>query len=109
MLVDFSEINKVAIFNLNGGEGIVSAKMFMEGKNKIMESRLPVGTSIGLHRHTESSEFNYVIKGFGKAVCDSKEEILKRGVCQYCPKGSSHSIINIGDEDLVLFTVVSEQ
>lgn len=44
----------------------------------------------------------------GKEICDGKEEILISGVCHYCPKGSSHSIINTGTEDLILFTVVPE-
>lgn len=109
MLIDFKEMKEVAIPHLNGGEGEVSAKMFMDEKGKIMLSRLPVGASIGMHTHTASSEMNYVISGEGKAVCDGKDEVLKEGACQYCPKGSSHSIINTGQEDLVLFTVVPEQ
>lgn len=43
-----------------------------------------------------------------KAVCDGQEEILSAGICHICKKGSKHSIVNIGDEDLVLLTVVVE-
>lgn len=109
MLIDFSKLQEVKIPNLNGGDGAVSAKMFIEPNNKIMISRLPKDASIGTHTHLTSSEMNYVISGIGKAFCDGKEEELKKGVCQYCPKGSSHSIINTGCEDLILFTVVPEQ
>lgn len=109
MLIDFKEMKEVTIPHLNGGEGAVSTKMFMDEKGKIMLSRLPVGVSIGMHTYTTSSEMNYVISGEGKAVCDGKDEVLKEGVCRYCPNGSSHSIINTGREDLVLFTVVPEQ
>lgn len=109
MLIDFDKIQEVSIPNLNGGMGSVSAKMFMKPENKIMISRIPADSSIGLHEHKTSSEMNYVISGTGKAVCDGEEEELKCGVCQFCPKGSSHSIVNTGTEDLVLFTVVSEQ
>lgn len=109
MLIDFNKTDEVTIPHLNNGEGEVSAKMFMRPDNKIMISRLPKGTSIGLHEHKTSSEMNYVISGNGKAICDNEKEILTAGVCHYCPKGSSHSIINSGDEDLVLFTVVPEQ
>lgn len=42
-------------------------------------------------------------------MCDGKEEILKPGVCHYCPKGGEHSIINTGEDDLVLFTAVPKQ
>ena len=31
---------------------------------------------------------------------------LRPGVLHICPKGSEHSIINTGTEDLVLFTIV---
>lgn len=109
MRIDFDHIEETTIPHLNNGEGSVSAQMFMDPANKIMISRLPAGASIGLHPHTTSSEINYTISGVGIAVCDGQEEELRAGVCQYCPKGSSHSIVNVGAEDLVLFTVVPEQ
>ncbi|WP_363142484.1 hypothetical protein [uncultured Methanobrevibacter sp.] len=43
------------------------------------------------------------------AICDDFEEILKAGTCHVCPKGSTHSIINVGDEDLVFYTVVPQK
>lgn len=109
MLIEFDIIEEVTIPHLNGGDGAVSAKMSMQPACKMMVSRLPAGASIGTHRHTTSSEINYVLSGTGKAVCDGAEEILTAGSCQYCPKGSSHSIMNTGTEDLVLFTAVPEQ
>lgn len=109
MLINFDNMKEVTIPHLNGGDGAVSAKMFMDTHNKVMISRITVGSSIGLHQHTTSSEINYVLSGKGRAVCDETEEELLVESCQYCPKGSFHSIINTGTEDLVLFTVVSEQ
>ena len=50
-----------------------------------------------------------MLSGKGKAVCDGKEEYLSAGMCHICKKGSEHSIMNIGDEDLVLLTVVTER
>ena len=76
MLIDFDQIEEIAIPNLNQGEGTVSARMFLDGKNKIMISRLPKGASIGSHRHSNSSEINFVVSGEGKAMCDGKEESL---------------------------------
>ena len=40
---------------------------------------------------------------------DEKEELLAAGCCHICPRGSEHSIINTGDDDLVMLTVVVEQ
>lgn len=109
MMIDFEAMREATIPHLNGGEGEVSAKMFMDPANKVMLSRLSAGASIGLHVHGTGSEVNYVLSVTGTALCDGEEEALRAGVCHYCPKGSSHSIVNTGGEDLVLFTVVPEQ
>nr|WP_288347274.1 cupin domain-containing protein [uncultured Anaerostipes sp.] len=45
----------------------------------------------------------------GQAVCDGQKESLQAGVCHVCPKGSEHSIVNTGTEDLVMLTVVVER
>lgn len=42
-------------------------------------------------------------------VLDGVEELLTAGNCHICKKGSGHSIINTGNEDLELFTVVVER
>lgn len=51
----------------------------------------------------------YILQGKGKALYDDREEELYTGVCHYCPKGHSHSIINNSDEDLIFFAVVPQQ
>ncbi len=109
MKLEFDAMDWVTIPHLNGGEGSVSAKMFGDAAGKIMVSRLPAGASIGLHRHEDSSEINYVLAGTGKTVCGKEEESMEPGSCHYCPKGEEHSIQNTGAEDLVLFTVVPRQ
>lgn len=109
MRINFHELREVAIPHLNGGDGMVSTKMFVELENKILLSRLAPGCSIGMHTHATSSEINYVLSGYGTAICDSEEESLEPGICHYCAKGQSHTIINNGTVELVMFTVVSEQ
>ena len=37
---------------------------------------------------------------------DGVEEDLRPGVMHICPKGSEHSIVNTGEEDLVMLTIV---
>ena len=51
-------------------------------------------------------DLNYIISGTGKAICDGVEEKLSAGVMHICPKGSEHTIINTGDDNLVMLTVV---
>lgn len=94
---------------MNGGTGEMTAKMYMSENGKIILSAIHKGGSIGLHAHSTSDDINYVVSGKGKAICSGAEEELVTGVCHVCPKGSEHSIINTGDDDLVLITVVVER
>ena len=61
------------------------------------------------HKQETSDDINYIIEGIGQAVCDSRKESLQAAVCHVCPKGSEHSIVNTGTEDLVMLTVVVER
>lgn len=109
MLIDFNKKDEMTIPGMNNGTGTMSAKMYMEEQGKIIPCSIHVGGSIGLHKHETSDDINYVISGNGKALCDGNEEILLPGTCHICKKGSTHSIINTGDEDLVLLTIVIER
>lgn len=109
MLINFNEINEITMPGMNDGTGMMSAKMYMDEGGKIIPCSIHKGGSIGLHTHTASDDINYVISGMGKAVCDGEEEILTAGCCHICKKGSQHSVVNTGDEDLVLLTLVVER
>ena len=108
MLIDFNAQKERVFHGMNGGEGDVCAKMYMNSSGKVIVSRIAPASSIGLHTQTTSNDINFVVSGTGIAVCDGAEEVLTAGVCHYCPKGSSHMIQNTGAEDLVLYTVVQE-
>ncbi|EOS38935.1 hypothetical protein C808_02252 [Lachnospiraceae bacterium M18-1] len=109
MLINFNEMSARTSPGMNGGTGEMTAKMYMDKKCKIIPCSIHKGGSIGLHTHDTSDDINYVISGIGKAICDGETEELATGVCHVCQKGSGHSIINTGDDDLVLITVVVEQ
>lgn len=109
MLINFNEQQERKLPGMNGGMGEMSAKMFMDNEGKVISCRIHKGGSIGMHSHPTSDDINFVISGKGKAVCDGIEEQLVPGNCHICKKGSEHSIINTGHEDLVLFTVVAEK
>lgn len=108
MLLDFTKIKEVTVPGMNNGTGSMRAKMYMDEQEKIILCSILPGGSIGLHRHETSDDINYCLSGNGKAVCDGEEETLTAGTCHVCKKGSAHSIVNTGREDLVLFTVVAE-
>ena len=106
-MIDFDKIKEVKIENFKGGKGFVIARIYDDGNNKIMKATLQKDCSIGMHTHDNSSEIIYVFNGNASCVIDGKKEIINKGKCHYCPKGSTHSIKNENDEDLVMFCVVT--
>lgn len=108
MRMDFGSMEEVTIPHMDGGEGSIIARMYNDDHSRIIYTRIPAGSSIGIHRQESGDDINYVLEGKGMAVCDGQEEPLFPGVCHICPKGSSHTIVNDGDSDLVLFSVVNK-
>lgn len=69
MLINFDKTELFSIPNLNNGIGQIDAKMLVQPNVKIMLAKIPPGSSIGMHRHTDSDDINYVLSGIGRAVC----------------------------------------
>lgn len=110
MLIDFDQIKEITVSGMSNGTGTMRAKMYVDEQgNKYIPCSIHAGGSIGLHRHGTSDDINFIISGKGEAICDGQKESLSAGVCHICKKGSQHSIINTGNDDLVLFTVVMEK
>lgn len=109
MIINFNEMPDRKFAGMNNGTGEISAKMFMDEQGKIIPCRIHKGGSIGLHKHETSDDVNYVIAGTGKATCNGAEELLSAGMCHICKKGDEHSIMNTGEDDLILLTIVVER
>lgn len=108
MLIHFDAMEETAHQHFKGGEGTFFNKVFQDENNKIMNGRLAPGSSIGLHTHEGNSEIIFILSGKGKVLHDGAYEPLSAGSCHYCPMGHSHSLINDGDEDLVICAVVPQ-
>lgn len=106
MTIDFNNIPSMTIPGMNEGTGSMTVRMYYDGQYRIIPTTIHVGGSIGLHTQSSGDDLNYIISGTGKAVCDGSEEILLPGVMHICPKGAQHTIINTGDTDLVMLTIV---
>lgn len=106
MKIDFNDMEEITIPGMNNGTGTMMARMYNDEKYRIIPTGIHPGGSIGTHTQNSGDDLNYIISGVGKAICDGVEEELKPGVMHICPKGSEHSIINTGDNDLVMLTVV---
>ena len=108
MIIKFDGIKETELKEFNGGKGTFLANMYIDEKNKILRGKLVPGTSIGLHKHVPTSETIFILSGKGMAICDGVEEFLSAGDCHYCPQGSSHTLLNVGEEDLCFFAVVPQ-
>ncbi len=106
MLIDFNGIPPVTMAGMNGGTGKMTCRMYNDERYRIIPTIIHPGGSIGLHTQSSGDDLNYIISGTGKAVCDGVDEVLVRGTMHICTKGSEHRIINTGEEDLVMLTVV---
>lgn len=108
MIIDFDTIIHSTIEGFRGGEKNTRLGMYADSANRIMKVTLRPGASIGLHKHTTSSEIIFIITGAGVMTCDGVEERLRAGLCSYCPMGSEHTLRNEGQDELVFYAVVSE-
>ena len=106
MRIDFNDIASLTFPGMNNGTGTMSARMYNNDSYRIIPTSIHPGGSIGNHKQESGDDMNYIISGTGRAICDGIVEELRPGVMHICPKGSEHSIINTGKEDLVMLTIV---
>lgn len=92
---------------MNGGNGVIKSKMFINNKCKIIKAILEPNASMGKHTQ-KNNEFIYVISGQAKIIIEDKEEILNKDEVHYCPFGSIHEIYNNTNKDLVLLDITVE-
>lgn len=107
--VDFNSMEADTVYNYKGGDNMVVSKMAPLGSNKAIYSIVPPGSSVGYHTHETDMEIVYVLQGTATVRMDSTTLVYTPGMVHYCPKGRSHSISNLGQEDLVSFNVIAPQ
>ena len=109
MIIDLSDVKEVEYPAFKGGKGSVYLKILTKNDVKFLQGRIPIGSSVGLHKHMTDSETILVLSGKGKAICDGETELVSAGMCTFCPRGSSHTLINEGNVDLLFYAVVPQQ
>lgn len=98
--------------NRFGGQGEQSLKMILTKEEMLGKGRnfahtiVPPGASTGLHTHTDSLEAYYILKG--KALANDNGQMceLYPGDVLFTKLGESHSIENIGEENLEFIAIV---
>lgn len=112
MKIDFSKIELKVLPHFKGGEKEYRANMIDVDNQKIMKGLLIPGSSIGFHKHEQSTEVMFITKGCAKYITEDKdgnkkEELVNAGECHICKCGESHTLINDTNEDIEFYAVVS--
>lgn len=81
--------------------------LFTGTRSQLVVMALLPGEEIGTEVHGEIDQLLYVVKGQGVAVFGNVKETLAKGAVFCVPAGTTHNVINTGDEPLKLFTVYS--
>ena len=108
-MIDFTTIPESPLPRVKEGEGTFFARFAGDAGCKILHGRLPAGATIGLHTHEDTAEIIFFLSGTGKMILDGTEEAIGAGLCHYCPRGSAHTMVNEGDEDILFYAVVPKQ
>lgn len=108
MKINFNKLKEINVSNMNGGNGVVKSKMFINNDCKIIKAVLEPNVSMGKHTQ-KNNEFIYVISGQAKVIIEGKEEIINKDEVHYCPFGTTHEIYNNTNEDLVLLNITVEK
>ena len=108
-MIDFKHMPDTVLPHFKDGKETFFARFAGDTNCKILYGRLPAGATIGLHTHEDTAEIIFFLSGTGKMLLDGEEETIAAGLCHYCPKGSTHSMINEGDGDITFYAVVPKQ
>lgn len=81
-------------------------KVLYTAKNlQLVLMLLKPNEEIGLETHHDIDQFFRFEQGNGKCIINNIEYTVKDGDCVIVPAGSKHNIINIGDDDLKMYTI----
>lgn len=83
-------------------------KVLYTGKNsQLVLMSLKAGEEIGMEVHEENDQFFRFERGKGKVLIDGNEYEVMDGSAIVVPAGAEHNIMNVGDDDLKLYTIYS--
>ena len=98
--------------NMRGGNGTVKITHALEkeeinGAMRLCATlTLEPGASIGEHIHEKEDEIFYIVSGTAKVMDNGVEKIVYAEDSVITGNGGSHSIENIGIDDLVVFATI---
>lgn len=72
--------------------------------SQIVAMSIPVGQDIGEEAH-DVDQMLFFVDGKCEAVLNGESRVVEEHDVVFVPAGTTHNFINVGDEDLKLFTV----
>ncbi len=96
---------------MRGGEGHATLTELVGGQlpeslQLFKKITIGKGSSIGYHMHEGETELFYVLQGTAKMRDDDQEATLTVGDVLVTPSGHSHSVQNVGEDEVVLLAVI---
>ncbi len=73
--------------------------------NQIVAMSIPVGLDIGEEVHPNTDQLIFIVDGDAQAILNGEKREIGEHDFVFVEAGTTHNIINVGDEDLKLFTV----
>lgn len=98
--------------NMRQGPGEVTIRHYFKKDELTASCRLcarlviPPGAGIGSHEHSGEDEIFIIQKGKAVVVDGGREVEVEAGDAILTGKGASHSITNIGEDDLLVSAVI---
>ncbi len=81
--------------------------LFTGTRTQLVLMALLPGEEIGTEAHSAVDQLLYVVKGRGLAVLGDVKETFGEGAMFCVPAGTTHNVVNTGDEPLKIFTMYS--
>ncbi|MBQ7199207.1 MAG: cupin domain-containing protein [Selenomonadaceae bacterium] len=106
------ESKTVTAKNKSGGKGeiyithLLQSNFPTENCQMFASVTIPVGASIGYHKHNGNSETYHILNGKALYTDNGKIYEVKVGDTTFCADGDSHGIENIGDDDLKFIALI---
>ncbi len=76
-------------------------------KSQLVLMSIPPKEEIGMEIHNEHDQFIRIEQGKALIILDGEEFKIEDDFAVVIPAGTEHNVINIGDEDLKLYTIYS--
>jgi quercetin dioxygenase-like cupin family protein len=105
---DISSV-KQELLNIKGAVGVYTQWLVSKDDNPKYAVRRQVvksGGKVPLHRHAYAETF-LILRGLGTMNVGNDVVTVKPGMCVHVAPNTPHSLVNVGNEDLEVISIIS--